>query len=122
MRTVAIVHPGKVGDRADAQARLAALAAAAGHDMPEWVETTADDPGPGQARAALASAIAHEKLARSTAARWNDLLTSSSVSKQEVDEKNGDLAVKAAGVAEAILTPVPTDGAGALDGLAAVLA
>ncbi|MGC5276224.1 efflux RND transporter periplasmic adaptor subunit, partial [Escherichia coli] len=47
------------------------------------------------------SAIAHEKLARSTAARWNDLLTSSSVSKQEVDEKNGDLAVKAAGVAEA---------------------
>lgn len=54
-----------------------------------------------QARAALASAIAHEKLARSTAARWSDLLTTASVSRQEVDEKNGDLAVKTAGVAEA---------------------
>ena len=65
------------------------------------VDTPELDEQIGQARAALASAIAHEKLARSTAARWNDLLTSSSVSKQEVDEKNGDLAVKAAGVAEA---------------------
>ncbi|MET0374955.1 MAG: efflux RND transporter periplasmic adaptor subunit [Rhizorhabdus sp.] len=54
-----------------------------------------------QARAALASAIAHQKLARSTAARWTDLLKTSSVSKQEADEKNGDLAVKEAGVAEA---------------------
>lgn len=65
------------------------------------VDTPELDEQIGQARAALASAIAHEKLARSTAARWNDLLTSSSVSKQEVDEKNGDLAVQAAGVAEA---------------------
>ena len=49
------------------------------------VDTPELDEQIGQARAALASAIAHEKLARSTAARWNDLLTSSSVSKQEVD-------------------------------------
>ena len=47
-----IVHPGKVGDRRDAQTRLAGHAEAAGHSMPTWVETSADDPGPGQARAA----------------------------------------------------------------------
>ncbi|MGI9644070.1 MAG: diacylglycerol/lipid kinase family protein [Ilumatobacteraceae bacterium] len=52
MRVVAIIHPGKVGDRAEAQARLAGLAEAVGHEMPHWVETSADDPGPGQARAA----------------------------------------------------------------------
>ncbi|GAA3264569.1 efflux RND transporter periplasmic adaptor subunit [Sphingomonas yabuuchiae] len=65
------------------------------------IDTPELDQQIGQARAALASAVAHEKLARSTAARWSDLLTTSSVSRQEVDEKNGDLAVKAAGVAEA---------------------
>ncbi|MEJ8630046.1 biotin/lipoyl-binding protein [Sphingomonas sp. I4] len=65
------------------------------------IDTPELDEQIGQARAALASAVAHEKLARSTAARWSDLLTTSSVSRQEVDEKNGDLAVKAAGVAEA---------------------
>ncbi len=65
------------------------------------IDTPELDQQIGQARAALASAVAHETLARSTAARWSDLLTTSSVSRQEVDEKNGDLAVKAAGVAEA---------------------
>jgi diacylglycerol kinase family enzyme len=50
---VVIVHPGKVGDRQQAQARLATAARAAGHEMPRWVETSADDPGPGQARAAV---------------------------------------------------------------------
>lgn len=53
MPTVLIVHPGKVGDRTEAQARIAALAAAAGWEMPRWVETTAEEPGPGQARAAV---------------------------------------------------------------------
>lgn len=65
------------------------------------IDTPELDEQIGQARAALASAVAREKLAHSTAARWNDLLTSASVSKQEVDEKNSDMAVKAAGVAEA---------------------
>jgi len=51
-----------------------------------------------QARADLASARANAGLARSTAARWNDLLASNSVSRQEADEKNGDLAVKNAAV------------------------
>ena len=54
-----------------------------------------------QARAQLASARANASLAHSTAARWNDLLTSASVSKQETDEKNGDLSVKLAAVREA---------------------
>ncbi len=51
-----------------------------------------------QARAALASARAAETLSRDTAARWNDLLTTNSVSQQEAAEKNGDLAVKRAAV------------------------
>ncbi len=54
MRVDVIVHPGKVGSPADAQARLAALARSEGHEAPRWVETTAEDPGPGQARAAIA--------------------------------------------------------------------
>lgn len=53
------------------------------------------------ARAALVSAQAHASLARTTAARWNDLLSDNSVSKQEADEKNGDLAVRNAAVMQA---------------------
>ncbi|MGI9614217.1 MAG: diacylglycerol/lipid kinase family protein [Acidimicrobiales bacterium] len=55
MRVVAIVHPGKVGDRGAAQARLAELVEALGQEKPRWVETSAGDPGPGQARAAVAA-------------------------------------------------------------------
>ncbi|HYN32226.1 MAG TPA: diacylglycerol kinase family protein [Ilumatobacteraceae bacterium] len=55
MSAVVIVHPGKVGDRDQAQARLAGFVEAAGHDMPQWIETSADDPGPGQARRAVAA-------------------------------------------------------------------
>ncbi len=51
-----------------------------------------------QARADLTSARANAALSKSTAARWNDLLTTNSVSKQEADEKNGDLASKNAAV------------------------
>jgi RND family efflux transporter MFP subunit len=51
-----------------------------------------------QARADVASARANAALAKSTAARWNDLLATNSVSKQEADEKNGDLAAKNAAV------------------------
>jgi RND family efflux transporter MFP subunit len=53
------------------------------------------------ARAGLASARASAQLAADTAARWNDLLATNSVSKQEVAEKNGDLAVKRAAVSAA---------------------
>jgi RND family efflux transporter MFP subunit len=49
-----------------------------------------------QARASLASAKANAQLAKTTAERWGSMLDSDSVSRQEVDEKSGDLATKSA--------------------------
>jgi RND family efflux transporter MFP subunit len=49
-----------------------------------------------QARADLASAKAAVQLAAVTAQRWSKLLTQDAVSRQESDEKSGDLAVKTA--------------------------
>lgn len=49
-----------------------------------------------QARANLASAQANAALSASTAKRWQALLASDSVSRQEADEKSGDLATKQA--------------------------
>ena len=54
-----------------------------------------------QARADLATAQANEKLASITAERWQKILASNAVSKQDVDEKVGDLAAKRALVASA---------------------
>jgi RND family efflux transporter MFP subunit len=54
-----------------------------------------------QARATLDRARAEEGLARSTAARWNDLLKSKAVSVQETDEKNADAKTHSAAVEEA---------------------
>jgi RND family efflux transporter MFP subunit len=51
-----------------------------------------------QARADLTSAEANQSLARSTAKRWDDLVASASVSKQEAEEKDGDLLAKTAAV------------------------
>jgi RND family efflux transporter MFP subunit len=51
-----------------------------------------------QARADLARAHADQMLAARTAQRWNDLLSSASVSKQEADEKNGSLEDRKAAV------------------------
>jgi RND family efflux transporter MFP subunit len=48
------------------------------------------------ARADLANAEANYALAKSTADRWNDMLKSRSVSKQETDEKVGDMLAKKA--------------------------
>ncbi len=47
-----------------------------------------------QAKADLASAVANEKLAQSTAKRWNELVDRGVVARQDADEKNGDLAAK----------------------------
>lgn len=47
-----------------------------------------------QARSELATALSNANLAASTAQRWQALLASDSVSRQEVDEKVGDLAAK----------------------------
>jgi RND family efflux transporter MFP subunit len=49
-----------------------------------------------QAKADLATAIANQKLAQTTAARWNGLLSQDAVSRQEAEEKNGDLEAKTA--------------------------
>ena len=54
-----------------------------------------------QARAAVARARTEEDLARTTAARWKDLLTTLSVSRQDADEKNANFATHAAAVREA---------------------
>lgn len=62
------------------------------------IDTPELDQQIGQARADLTSAQANAVLARSTAARWNDLLSTHSVSQQEADEKNGELAVRDAAV------------------------
>ena len=48
------------------------------------------------ARANLQTARANRALAQSTAARWSNLLGKDAVSKQETDEKIGDLAAKTA--------------------------
>jgi RND family efflux transporter MFP subunit len=47
-----------------------------------------------QAQAELANARANAELAASTAKRWQNLLATDSVSRQEVDEKTADLAAK----------------------------
>ena len=54
------------------------------------IETPEVDKQLDQARADQATAEANYRLAESTAARWQDLLKTESVSKQETDEKVGD--------------------------------
>jgi RND family efflux transporter MFP subunit len=49
-----------------------------------------------QAQAELATARANEDLSNSTNARWQGLLATQSVSKQDADEKSGDAAAKKA--------------------------
>lgn len=65
------------------------------------VDTPELDQQIAQARADLAKARASAGLAKSTAARWNDLLSTNSVSHQEADEKNGELAASNASVQSA---------------------
>jgi RND family efflux transporter MFP subunit len=62
------------------------------------IETPEIDQQLQQARADLATAEANYELAKSTAARWEFLLKTDSVSKQETDEKIGDLNAKKATV------------------------
>ena len=49
-----------------------------------------------QARADYQTALANRDLAQTTATRWQNLLAKDAVSKQEADEKAGDLAAKTA--------------------------
>ncbi len=76
--------------RQDIGARVAAGQVLADIDTPELDQQLA------QARADLATAQANQRLAQTTAARWNGLLAQDAVSRQEAEEKNGDLAAKSA--------------------------
>lgn len=67
-------------------------------DLLAEIETPEIDKQLQQARADLEIAQANHHLAQSTAARWNFLLQTDSVSRQETDEKAGDLSAKKATV------------------------
>jgi RND family efflux transporter MFP subunit len=82
-----------IGDNVSAGQTLAIL------DAPELDQQLA------QAGADYQTALANQKLASTTAARWGNLLTQDAVSRQEADEKAGDLAAKTA-VANAELANV----------------
>ena len=56
-RVAVILNPAKVGDVQDFKARVLAVAARDGWKQPLWYETTLDDPGPGQAQAALEEGV-----------------------------------------------------------------
>ena len=62
------------------------------------IDTPEMDQELNQARAALAQAQANLVLARSSAERWEGLLKERAVSQQEVDERTGALAARAADV------------------------
>jgi RND family efflux transporter MFP subunit len=65
------------------------------------IETPEVDQQLGQAEADLATAQANYQLAKSTDARWQQLLTTESVSKQDADQRAGDAAAKKAAVESA---------------------
>ena len=65
------------------------------------IETPEVDQQLGQAQADLATAEANYQLAKSTDVRWQGLLATESVSKQDADEQAGDAAAKKAAVESA---------------------
>jgi RND family efflux transporter MFP subunit len=67
-------------------------------DLLGAIETPDLDQQLDQAKAALAEAVANEKLAIVTAQRWHHLLASDSVSQQDADVKASDAAAKQAQV------------------------
>ena len=56
-RVAVILNPAKIGDVNDFKARVLEVAAREGWKQPLWFETTLDDPGPGQAQAALEDGV-----------------------------------------------------------------
>jgi RND family efflux transporter MFP subunit len=115
--TVALITPGKAASattldlpgRLEAYSRAPIYARVSGY-LKSWkydigspvkagallaeIETPDLDQQLLQARADLASAKANAELAGTTARRWQSLLASDSVSKQEVEEKAGDYSTK----------------------------
>lgn len=73
-----------IGDTVRAGQALAIL------DAPEVDQQLA------QAQADYQTALANQRLAASTAKRWSTMLAKDAVSRQETDEKSGDLAAKSA--------------------------
>jgi RND family efflux transporter MFP subunit len=65
------------------------------------IETPEVDQQLGQAQADLATAEANYQLAKSTDVRWQGLLATESVSKQDADQRAGDAAAKKAAVESA---------------------
>jgi len=57
VRTAVVINPTKVADLAGQRERIGAALAAAGCPAPLWFETTQEDPGRGQTRAALAAGV-----------------------------------------------------------------
>ncbi len=53
MSVAVVVNPNKVGNMVRARALVESTAASLGQPTPAWFETTAEDPGPGQARLAI---------------------------------------------------------------------
>ncbi len=56
-RAAVVLNPVKVGDVEDFKAKVRQVGAAHGWDEPRWYETTIEDPGHGQTRAALADDV-----------------------------------------------------------------
>jgi RND family efflux transporter MFP subunit len=71
------------------------------NDVLALIESPEIDAQLRQAQADLTTAQANSQLAQTTARRWETLLKTNSVSKQEADEKVGDATSKAAAVAAA---------------------
>lgn len=117
MRTVAVVTPSATGaaaaldlpGRVEAFARAPLYARVSGY-LKRWNADIGTTVNPGQvlaeietpeldqqllqARAELATAQANAALSATTAKRWQSLLATDAVSRQEADEKAGDLAAK----------------------------
>ena len=60
------------------------------------IDTPELDAQVAQARADLATAVANQRLAATTAKRWQGLLEADAVSRQDAEDKSGDLAAKTA--------------------------
>ncbi|MBW6436351.1 hypothetical protein KZ829_21665 [Actinoplanes hulinensis] len=54
-RSAVVVNPAKIDDLAELRRTVDGTPAEAGRPAPRWFETTEDDPGPGQTRAAVES-------------------------------------------------------------------
>jgi membrane fusion protein, multidrug efflux system len=83
------------------------------------IDTPELDQEMAQARANLATAQANQQLAATTAKRWNSLLSQDAVSRQDTEDKNGDLAAKTALVTAA---RADVDRLGALEGFKRIVA